>query len=184
MNFFENIFFFCFWIFKLQEKTIFFGFIDSISIVAFGTDSGCLKDPDTSEIFKEAKNSFQVRYVDKVAGHLLFYLSAMLKMFNLKSFNPSFEKFLRRLFDEVMTKRMKSGGNRNDLIDALIALKKAEIGKETIVFSKEILVAQAAVFFFAGFETSSSTLEFFYYLIAKNVRFLVNFVVDQIRWMG
>ncbi|XP_037026215.1 probable cytochrome P450 6g2 [Bradysia coprophila] len=142
--------------------------IDSISIVAFGTDSGCLRDPNSSEFLKEARNAFQVRYVDKVAGHLLFFLSSSLKMFNLKAFNPSFEKFLRRLFDEVMTNRMKSGGNRNDLIDALIALKKAEIGKEKVVFSHEVLVAQAALFFFAGFETSSSTMEFVCYLIAKH----------------
>lgn len=110
--------------------------------MAFGTDSGCLQDPDNSEFLKEAKNSFQVRYVDKVAGHLLFYFSGLMKMFNIKTFNPSFEKFLRRLFDEVMTSRMKNGGNRNDLIDALIALKKAEMGKEKIVFSKDVLVSQ------------------------------------------
>lgn len=91
-------------------------------------------------------------------------------MLNLKAFNPSFEKFLRRLFDEVMTSRLRNGGNRNDLIDALIALKKAEVGKENVVFSNEVLVAQAALFFFAGFETSSSTMEFVCYLIAKHVR--------------
>lgn len=110
--------------------------------MAFGTDSGCLRDPETSEFLREAKEAFQSRYVDKVAGHLLFYFSELMKMFNMKSFNPSFEKFLRRLFDEVMTNRMKNGGIRNDLIDALIALKRAEIGKEKIVFSKDVLVAQ------------------------------------------
>lgn len=110
--------------------------------MAFGTDSGCLRDPETSEFLTEAQKAFQSRYVDKVAGHLLFYFSELMKMFNMKSFNPSFEKFLRRLFDEVMTNRMKNGGTRNDLIDALIALKRAEIGKEKVVFSKDVLVAQ------------------------------------------
>jgi len=47
-------------------------------------------------------------------------------------------------------------------------LKKAEKGKEKTIFSNDMLVAQAAVFFFAGFETSSSTMEFFFYLIAKH----------------
>lgn len=139
--------------------------------MAFGTESGCLRDPETSEFLREAKNSFQVRFIDKIAGHLLFYLAKSMVFFNMKLFNPSFERFLRRLFDEVMTTRMEKGGVRNDLIDALIALKKEEVGKEKIVFSKEVLVAQAAVFFFAGFETSSSTMEFFFYLIAKNVRY-------------
>lgn len=148
--------------------------IDSISIVAFGTDSRCLEDPETSEFLKEAQNSFQVRYIDKVAGHLVFFFSGIMKMFNMKTFNPSFEKFLRRLFDEVMLDRTKNGGTRNDLIDALIALKKDEAGKDKIIFSNEVLVAQAAVFFFAGFETSSSTMELFLYLIAKHVRNKLN----------
>ncbi|KAJ6639682.1 putative cytochrome P450 6g2 [Pseudolycoriella hygida] len=164
----------------VEIRTLFARYtIDSISIVAFGTDSGCLKDPDTSEFLKEAKNAFQVRYFDKVAGHLVFFCAELMKMFNMKTFNPSFEKFLRRLFDEVMTSRMKNGGNRNDLIDALIALKKAEMGKENIL-SKEILVAQASVFFFAGFETSSSTLEFFFYLLAKHPEFQAN-VRNEVR---
>lgn len=60
----------------------------------------------------------------------------------MKALNPSFEKFLRRLFDEVMTNRMKSGGNRNDLIDALIALKNAEMDKDKVIFSNDVLVAQ------------------------------------------
>jgi len=136
--------------------------------VAFGTDSGCLRDPETSEFLKEAKNAFQARYVDKVAGQLVFFFKELMQIFNLKCFAPSFENFLRRLFDEVMTSRIKEGGNRNDLIDALIALKKAEVGKDKVIFSNEVLVAQAAVFFFAGFETSSSTMEFFFYLIAKH----------------
>lgn len=125
---------------------------DSISIVAFGTDSGCLGDPETSEFLKEAKNAFQSRYIDKVAGHLVFFLSAAMKMFNMKTFNPSFEKFLRRLFDEVMTNRMKSGDNRNDLIDALIALKKAEIGRDQDVFSKDVLIAQVNFSLFLNFK--------------------------------
>jgi len=130
----------------VEIRTIFARYtIDSISIVAFATDSGCLRDPEKSEFLKEAQNAFQVRYIDKVAGHLVFFFAEIMKVFNMKTFNPSFEKFLRRLFDEVMTDRMKNGGNRNDLIDALIALKKAEVGKDKVIFSNEVLVAQGII---------------------------------------
>lgn len=57
-----------------------------------------------------------------------------------------------------MSDRIKNSGNRNDWIDALIALKQAEVDRDKVIFSDDVLVAQAAVFFFAGFETSPSTL--------------------------
>ncbi|XP_037039476.1 probable cytochrome P450 6g2 [Bradysia coprophila] len=153
----------------VEMRSLFARFtIDSISIVAFGTESGCLKNPQTSEFFRMAQISFQNRYVDKVAGQLLFFLSNFIKVLRVKTFHPVFEAFLRRLYDEVMIDRMKSGETRNDLIDTLIALKQAKVGKGELVMSNDILVAQAAVFLVAGFETSSSTLEFFFYLIAKH----------------
>ncbi|KAG4066159.1 hypothetical protein HA402_010361 [Bradysia odoriphaga] len=142
--------------------------IDSISIVAFGTESGCLKNPETSEFLQAAQISFQNRYMDKVAGHLIFFLSNFTKVLRVKTLHPTFEAFLRRLYHEVITNRMKNGETRNDLIDTLIALKQAKVAKGELVMSDDILIAQAAVFFFAGFETSSSTLEFFFYLIAKH----------------
>lgn len=155
---------------EIEIRTLFAMYtIDSISLVAFATESQCLTNPEQSEFLREAKNSFQVRFKDKIAGQMVFFLSNLMKYFGMNTFNPQFEIFLRRLFDEVMTDRIKHGGNRNDLIDALIAIKEAELSEKDSIFTNDILVAQAALFFFAGFETSSSTLEFFFYHMAKYV---------------
>ena len=65
---------------------------------------------------------------------------------------------------------------RNDLIDTLIELKQESkiaaskpITKDTVVFKDDVLVAQAALFFSAGFETSSSTIVFALYELVKHV---------------
>lgn len=69
-----------------------------------------------------------------------------------------------------MDERERSGKQRNDLIDILVALKHekadAHINRE-IANNPDVLVAQAAVFLTAGFETSSSTMTFTLYELAK-----------------
>ena len=68
-----------------------------------------------------------------------------------------------------MSERERSGIVRNDLIDILIALKNQTDTKasETIVNNEDFLIAQAAIFLTAGFETSSSTMSFGLYELAK-----------------
>lgn len=69
-----------------------------------------------------------------------------------------------------MTERVRTGNVRNDLIDALINLKKQASDLKVIQqkdLSDDFLIAQAAVFLTAGFETSSSTMAFGLYELAK-----------------
>lgn len=86
----------------------------------------------------------------------------------------------------MIDEREKSGLKRNDLIDTLIELKNEDQQKnyddtnstntngaddDEVVFEGDVLVAQASFFFTAGFETSSSSMTFGLYELAKHVRF-------------
>lgn len=141
--------------------------VDAISLVAFATEANCLKNPQGSEFLKNAKKAFATTYWDKVSGLLIFFLQDLMKLLRMKTFNEDFGRFLTKLFHEVTDDRIKSGGTRNDLIDALIQIKNSEKGDKNSIMTDDILVAQAGVFFFAGFETSSSTMEFLFYFLAK-----------------
>lgn len=72
-----------------------------------------------------------------------------------------------------MGEREKSGDIRNDLIDTLLVLRKEDADKtyspENIVFQGDVLVAQAASFFSAGFETSSAVLSFGLFELCRRV---------------
>lgn len=102
---------------------------DIISIVAFGTHANSIKNPDTSEFFKSAKESFMHSTWSKLAFNCVFFLPEVMSMLRLKTFDPRFEAFLRRLLKDVMTDRNASGGVRNDLVDVLLEIQKAEEGK-------------------------------------------------------
>lgn len=68
-----------------------------------------------------------------------------------------------------MDERVKSGLKRNDLIDILVNFRKeAETDKTHFANDMESVIAQAAIFFSAGFETSSGTMSFALYELAKH----------------
>lgn len=103
---------------------------DVISIVAFGTHANSIKDPNTSEFLKSAKESFMHSTWSKLAFNCVFFLPEVMSMLRLKTFDPNFECFLRRLLKDVMQERNKSGGVRNDLVDVLLEIQKNEEGKD------------------------------------------------------
>lgn len=77
------------------------------------------------------------------------------------------ERFFRKVFTYAIEERKKSGTFRNDLIDILLAFKESSIKGETdFDFTDDMLLAQAFVFFIAGFETSSSAMSFALYELA------------------
>lgn len=90
---------------------------------------------------------------------------------NLQLFTAESSVFLRNTINYVIEERERTGIQRNDLIDTLIQLKQTmSVEKGGMVFEGDVLVAQAAIFFSAGFETSSSTMAFALFELAKSVR--------------
>uniref|UniRef100_A0A336MT06 CSON006782 protein n=1 Tax=Culicoides sonorensis TaxID=179676 RepID=A0A336MT06_CULSO len=142
--------------------------VDAISLVAFATESNCLKDPENSHFLKNAKIAFSSTFINKLSGTCCFFLQELMKLPGMHVFNPVFGKFLSELLYEVTEKRIKSGVIRNDLVDALIKIKSDALNQNDSFITDELLASQAAVFFFAGFETTSATMQLFFYLLAQN----------------
>lgn len=80
-------------------------------------------------------------------------------------------EFFLTLVRDVVEHREKNGLTRNDFMDLLIGMRKKwrdGVGGEGEELSLEQLAAQVFIFFLAGFETSSSTVTFCLYELAKN----------------
>lgn len=80
---------------------------------------------------------------------------------------------MRDSIEFVMIERKQSGQIRHDLIDTLVQLQDEDKDKvyssTNIVFQGDVLVAQAAAFFTAGFETSSAVLSFGLFEMCRRV---------------
>ncbi|XP_069675031.1 cytochrome P450 6k1-like [Periplaneta americana] len=149
---------------------------DVITTCAFGIESNCLSNPNAEfrELGKKAVEFSTYRAFEFMS---IFLLPLMVKLMDLKFFSTEGTKFLRRAFWETLKYREENNIVREDVMRLLIQLKnkghldeeKQENGangvhnneslldKSTFEFNGDNLVAQAAIFFTAGFESNATT---------------------------
>ncbi|XP_043643775.1 cytochrome P450 6g1 [Drosophila teissieri] len=143
---------------------------DSIATIAFGIRANSLENPN-AEFRNYGRKLFTFNISRAKDFFVAFFLPKLVSLLRIQFFTPDFSHFLRSTIGHVMKEREQSGLPRNDLIDVLVALRKeaaAEPSKPHYAKNQDFLVAQAGVFFTAGFETSSSTMSFALYELAKH----------------
>lgn len=159
--------------------------IECITSCAFGLSSGTMKsytdnsrNPfktvgeqifDTSE-FRALKNICRTMWPG------LFYA------FGFKLLDDDVSTFFNNIISGVLKEREKTKSSRNDFVDLILAWKKenyisgdclsnAKTGDKkrfNIEVNDELLVAQCVLFFGAGFETTSTSISYLMYELAKN----------------
>lgn len=101
--------------------------------------------------------------------------------------------FFQSLITSVMTQRQYKSSGRNDFLDLILSwkqshqivgdsmknIKTGEIKKVSLVVDDDLLVAQCFIFFNAGFETSSTTLSYTLYELAKHDK-IQNKVLEEV----
>ncbi|GAB0099407.1 hypothetical protein DMENIID0001_152630 [Sergentomyia squamirostris] len=150
-----------------------------IASVAFGLDVDSIKDP-TATFRIMGKQFFDPNLRNLLRFACLFMLPHFGRMFRVKSVDKNYEDFIFSMVRETMNYREKNNVQRKDFMQLLLQLKNTgKVGSDdnwniqstgnnatTLTFTE--LAAQAHVFFLAGFETSSTTISFFLYEIAKH----------------
>ncbi|KAH8413839.1 hypothetical protein KR222_009129, partial [Zaprionus bogoriensis] len=142
---------------------------DLIATIAFGIKANSLQNTK-SEFFMYNMAIFKICLSRALDLGIIFLLPGLASLARVKLFSKKTSEFFYRSVSYVLDEREKSGIRRNDLIDALLAMKSealASPNKDDKKIAKlDYLVAQAAVFQTAGFETSSSTMTFALYSLA------------------
>ncbi|XP_017069222.1 cytochrome P450 6g1 isoform X1 [Drosophila eugracilis] len=143
---------------------------DSIATIAFGIRANSLQNPN-AEFRNYGRKLFTFTISRAKDFFVAFFLPKLVSLMRIQFFTPDFAQFMRSTIGHVMQERERTGLLRNDLIDVLVGLRKeaaAEPSKPHYARNHDFLVAQAGVFFTAGFETSSSTMSFALYELAKH----------------
>lgn len=143
---------------------------DVIGSCVFGLKVNSLNNPD-AEFRNYGRKIFTFTYRRSIELSAFFFAPGLVKPMGFKLFENSCSEFLRKALWGTINERMKSGDHRNDLIDTLIELKTSQTqteidDPEVFKFDGDNLVAQAAVFFTAGFESSSTAMSFSMYELA------------------
>ncbi|XP_037049484.1 cytochrome P450 6d3-like [Bradysia coprophila] len=158
-----------------------------ISSVAFGIENDCINEPDN--IFRKMGTKiFEMTTKKKVQASSVMLIPALRKIWKFKFTSDEVEAFFKNVVKQTVDYREKNNYERNDFMQLLIQLKNqgylsADSGdtksvekeaKQTNQAVKKLslldLEANAFLFFVAGFETSSSTLSFCIFELARNLR--------------
>lgn len=154
--------------------------VDVIGSCAFGLECNSLQNPD--EQFKVIANKV---INPPAANGLKFILSLMspklIELGKLIITQKAVTKFFMDVMKQTFDHRTKNGIERNDFVQLLIDMKNKddmleENGKSGMKMTWELATAQAFVFFAAGFETSSMTINLCLYELCQNME-----IQDRVR---
>lgn len=153
---------------------------DIIATTAFGVTCDSLTNP-TNELFRNAK---EVSNFSGFANSLKFFISnispSLARLMKIRFISARTTEFFRRIVKETVTVREEKGVVRPDLIHLLMEARKGKLKRdhspdneiatvsEHFEVTDDIMTAQAAVFFMAGFDTSSTAMSYTAYELALN----------------
>jgi cytochrome P450 family 6 len=137
---------------------------DVIGTCAFGLDCNSLKDPNT-EFRKYGKKIVepQVSFFKQIFTGSFQGLS---KKLGLSITEKEVETFFMNTVRDTIAHREANNVQRNDFMSLLIQLKNHVDPSSRLTI--EEIAAQSFVFFFAGFETSSTAMSLALYELAQN----------------
>lgn len=150
---------------------------DIISSAAFGLETNSLNTPD-SEFRRFGQKIFDVTSFQAIKNLVINFCPGIGTLFSLKQIPMDVENFFMTTLRDTIAYRNENKIKRNDFLDLLMQLmSKGYIedvdGEHTEItdnnkFTFEEAAAQAFVFFVAGFETSSTTMQFALYELARH----------------
>lgn len=151
-----------------------------ITSVAFGIDTNCFGDTE-NPFRKYGRKMFGLNFKNGFRGFAFAVYPPLLKWSGIRSVDKDVEEFIFDMVRQTLEMREKDNIVRKDFFQLLVQLRNTgnvqldDEWQTTISndYSKtltiEELTAQAFLFYVAGFETSSTTISFCLYEIAKNL---------------
>ncbi|XP_011256437.2 cytochrome P450 6k1 [Camponotus floridanus] len=136
-----------------------------IASMAFGIRANCFDTPPP-EFFVNSQKAFLRNLSVNFRFFFLFFLPEIGKYLGLKTLGD-YTDYFRKVFWDSMDNRNITKTKRGDLIDSLLQLKNENADDTDFRFEGDILLAQAALFFGAGRETSITTMTYALCELAK-----------------
>lgn len=138
---------------------------DVIGSCAFGVDPGSLKNPDSpflimsQKMFKADRSTILKRYCRT-------FFPKLFKLLNLRTYSMQVETFFTNIISQVLTERRSTGVKRNDFLQLMLNVQQTEKGFD---MTDTLITSNSFIFMLAGLETSSTTLSFCLYELAKDM---------------
>ncbi|XP_072050557.1 cytochrome P450 3A4-like [Amphiura filiformis] len=162
---------------SFDSKEVFGSYVlDIVACCAYGLESDCQRDPDDVFLHHTKKLiNMDLKNIGFILRILFPFLSPLLNKFRVFDMVPKENlDFFANCVRKAIELRTESGGTgKKDFLQLM--MDAAETGddsvndgpKKKIPLTQAELIGQSLLFFFAGYETVSSTMAFASYAIAK-----------------
>lgn len=149
-----------------------------IASVAFGIDIDCIENPNCK--FRQyGKRFFDPTFKNAFRGFLAFFSPKLAKILRVRFTDKDVGDFMIETVKQNLEYREKNNVSRKDFFQLLIQFRNsgeiddnndwsAKQSNKAKSLSLEEMSAQAYLFFSAGYETSSTTMSFCAYELARN----------------
>ncbi|KAL1492264.1 hypothetical protein ABEB36_012739 [Hypothenemus hampei] len=138
---------------------------DVIGSTAFGVECNSF-DESHNEFRKQGRGLFKANFLRTLKVILVFNFPDLAHKLGIRG-NPSTQDFFANVVKQTMEHRAKNNIRRNDFLQILIDMNQNHKEGEK-PFSFEEIVANTILFFIAGFDTSSTTMNFTLFELARH----------------
>ncbi|XP_066260490.1 cytochrome P450 9e2-like [Euwallacea similis] len=161
---------------EVEMKDAFTRFtIDVIATTSFGVKVNSLFEPN-NQFFKMGKEITELNFKAFLKVLLFQFSPYLYRLLKLRMFGKEVNDFFRNLINDALKSRKEEGIYRPDILQILIEARKGLNPEENVAgnndflagISDEDIIAQAIIFFFAGFDSVSSLMTFTVYELTMN----------------
>lgn len=151
-----------------------------IASVAFGIDINCIDNPDT-DFRKYGRKVFELTLSNMMRQLISFISPGLMKFLRMRIFDKDVEDFMISVVKQNLKYREEEKVIRKDFFQLLVQIRNSnsvqrddqwEVTVADDATGKALTIEQVAahafIFYIAGFETSSSTMSFCLYELARN----------------
>ncbi|XP_064214411.1 probable cytochrome P450 6a14 [Tribolium castaneum] len=135
---------------------------DIIGSCGFGLDFNTFED-ENSPFRKYGKKVFASNLTRRLQIFFFTHFPSMARALKVRHFSKDVADFFTKVVKDTVEFRERNNYKRKDFMQLLIDLKNCNSG-----LTLNEITAQSLIFFLAGFETSSTTMTFALYELAKN----------------
>lgn len=136
--------------------------MENVASCAFGLNGNCFTDPENSQFFINGSNVFQPNMLFNLTT---LFIPSLTYILPLPAISARMDTWLRCIVEQVLEQRKKKEHiPRNDFLQFLVDLKE----KRPEDFTKDTMAGHCLTFLTEGTETSSITLAYLLYELAKN----------------
>ncbi|EDO35630.1 predicted protein, partial [Nematostella vectensis] len=145
--------------------------LDIIISCAFGVESDCQNNPN-DPVMKKATAAMRPSLIRTILGSVILPLLPGGQKFVSSKTGASL--FFRELFEltsfvqGVIEMKNREGSSRKDMLDLMFEAAASDNTEGGKTLSLDAIIANTVVFLLAGHETTSSTIAFVSYFLAKN----------------